>query len=453
MFHHEMGFMRSFKILFLTVATALFGQSVEPVVVVGSGVGALTSALYLARAGFSPLVITGPAPGGLLIQSHAVQNWPGEYEISGQDLVDKIRTQAEKNGVRFLSGDLVEVDFSARPLSLTVKTVKEKISLLAQSSILATGTTPRFLGIPGERQYWGNGVSNCAICDGFFFKGLSVGVVGGGDAAVLEALYLSELAKEVYVFVRKDKFKATEEKRLETLLSRPNVRVLYNTVVEAILGDEEGVKKVKIATPGRSKEVSLSALFLAIGSIPNTSFLQGKLELDRQGYIVVQDGQKTSVPGVFAVGDVSDPIYKQAITAAGDGAKAAMEAQEFLSLQPPVARMAAKIKSAQKVEEISTLEELQAALQGDTPVLVDFYAPWCGPCKRLSPMIDASAEELGGKVRFLKVNVDKAQELSSLYRIRSMPTAILFDEKGNVQERKTGGDEIANLLNRLESRF
>lgn len=446
--------MPKLAILFLTFVGCLFGQAVEPVVVVGSGVGALTSALYLARAGFSPLVIIGPQPGGLLTQSHAVQNWPGEYEISGSALVEKIRDQAEKNGVRFLEGELAQVDFAKRPFSLLVKgTGKKKEALLqAESCIVATGTTPRFLGVPGEKQYWGAGVSNCAVCDGFFFKGMRVGVVGGGDAAVLEALYLSEIAKEVLVFIRGTRFKATEERRVQTLLQRSNIRVFYDTVVTAIQGDGALVEGVELVSKGKKQEVSLSALFLAIGSTPNTEMFRGHLALDGQGYIQIQERQKTSVPGVFVVGDAADPVYKQAITAAGDGAKAAIEAQEFLSLQLVAAKGNSRAKSASlegKVEEISSLQELEEALQGETPVLVDFYAPWCGPCKRLAPFLDASAEELSGKVRILKVNVDKAKELSSRYQIRSMPTALLFDEEGEVKERKTGGDAILGMLDRL----
>ena len=217
-------------------------EDAEAVVILGGGVGSLTSALYLGRAGLCPLVIEGPTPGGLLTQSHTVQNWPGVMEIEGMQLTGKMREQAEASGARFLSEEVVDIDFSKRPLVLTTRSLdgtNETRKIHAVSCIIAMGTQPNFLKIPGEQTYWGKGVTNCAICDGSLYKDKVVGVVGGGDAAVLEALYLSNIAKEVYVFVRKGNLRAIEEKRVQALMEKPNVHFLYHTTVEEVKGDGE----------------------------------------------------------------------------------------------------------------------------------------------------------------------------------------------------------------------
>ena len=219
-----------------------------PVVILGGGVGAMTSAIYLGRAGVEATVIEGQNPGGLITQSSAVQNWPGELEISGHELADKIHAQAEANGARFLQQEVVGVDFSKRPYAIFLRDLNtnQESQLRAESVIIAMGTTPNFLNIPGEQTYWGRGVTNCAICDGALYKDQIVGVVGGGDAAILEGLYLSNIAKQVHLFIRKDAFRAVEEKRLKTLLEKPNVIVHYNTTVEEVKGDGEMVTSVVI---------------------------------------------------------------------------------------------------------------------------------------------------------------------------------------------------------------
>ncbi|HSX25987.1 MAG TPA: FAD-dependent oxidoreductase, partial [Chlamydiales bacterium] len=222
------------------------------VVIIGGGIGALTSALYLGRAGLEPIVIEGATPGGLLTQSHSVQNWPGELEIEGFELTDKVRKQVEANGAQFRQEEVIAVDFSKRPFTITTRALDnpDKINTIqAEACIIAMGTQPNFLNIPGEtgpNGYWGRGVTNCAICDGSLYKDQIVGVVGGGDAAVLEALYLSNIAKEVHVFVRIDTLRAFEEKRIETLLDKSNVTMHYNTVVREVVGDEKKVTHVML---------------------------------------------------------------------------------------------------------------------------------------------------------------------------------------------------------------
>lgn len=434
-----------------------------PVVVLGGGIGALTSALYLARAGVEVLVIEGPNPGGLIVQSHSVQNWPGELEITGQELASKVRKQAEANGARFTREMATAVDFSNSTYTLTLKnldTNKER-TVRAESVIIAMGTRPNFLGIPGENGpdgYWGRGVTNCAICDGALYRDLTVGVVGGGDAAVLEALYLSNIASQVNVFVRKDSFKAIEEKRLQTLLAKPNVKIFYNTTVERVKGDSANVTGVEIKTNDKVTDFPLDGLFLAIGSKPNTELFQQALPLDSKGYILLHKDQETKLPGIYAIGDIVDPVYKQAISAAGDGAKAAMQAQQFVSDRKnslvqqaaPAKKQTASVAAKKEVIEITSIEQFQKELDCDVPIFVDFYATWCGPCKQINPRIERSADELSGRVKFLKVNIDLVDKLATTYKIRAMPTALLMNQEGEVLERKVGYDQVVDLLKSLE---
>lgn len=440
-------------------------EKTYPVVIIGGGIGALTSSLYLARTGVETLVLEGATPGGLLTQSHSVQNWPGEMEIAGADLTEKVRKQAEANGAHFARAEVIGVDFSKRPFTLTVRSVdnpSDVKKIVAEVCIIAMGTQPNFLGIPGEYGsdgYWGRGVTNCAICDGNLYRDQVVGVVGGGDAAVLEALYLANIAKEVHVFVRKDSFRAFEEKRLETLLTKSNIKVHFNTELKEIQGDGQKVTHVVLKSPKKNGELMpLDGVFLAIGSKPNSSLFQGVLKLDEKGYILLEKDQQTSVEGVYAIGDIVDPIYKQAISAAGDGAKAALQAQQYLSdrenglivkAQARIAKAMPEAILAAGAIEIHSKEQFEKELKGDIPVVVDFYASWCGPCKRVSPMIESSANALSGKVKFLKVNVDKLYDISSTYNIRAMPTVLLLDSNGSELQRKVGADQIAELLKQL----
>jgi thioredoxin reductase (NADPH) len=445
--------------VFSALSAAPQERESEAVVILGGGIGSLTSAIYLARAGLHPLVIEGGIPGGLLTQSHSVQNWPGELEIEGRALTEKIRAQAEANGARFLAEEVIEVDFSKHPFTVTTRSLASQSTrqIHAESCIIGMGTTPNFLGIPGEQAYWGKGITNCAICDGSLYRDQIVGVVGGGDAAILEAQYLSNIAKEVHLFVRKDHLRANESHRIEALMNLPNVVFHYNTEVVEVQGDGNGVMGVLLKSGHAAlREFPLDGLFLAIGSRPNTQLFNKALKLDERGYISLKKDQETSVPGIYAIGDIVDPVYKQAISAAGDGAKAALQSQQYLMEKSNHRLASAKTKQIQalkdnaEVIEIATVQQFEQELKtANSPVIVDFYATWCSPCKRLSPLFESSAVRLAGKVKFLKVNVDKLGDLSRSYGIRAMPTALLFDPSGKIIEKKTGIDQIADLLELL----
>ncbi len=457
-------FMRVYLLMLSIFSVSLGAKQPAPeaeIMVLGGGVGALSSSLYLARAGLEPIVIVGPQPGGLITQSHAIQNWPGEMEITGLDLVEKMEKQALSNGVKLVQEEVVGVDFSKRPYRITTRQIGEEKTKVytTETVIIAMGTSPNHLHVPGEvgpDGYWGRGVTNCAVCDGNLYRDMTVGVVGGGDAAALEALYLANIAKEVHVFVRKGSFRAVEQKRLQSLLAKPNIKVHFNTMVEKIVGDGTQLTEVVLKTDGKLQSFPLDGLFLAIGSTPNSKIFQGALELDKQGYIVLKEGQETSRRGIYAIGDIVDPIYKQAISAAGDGAKAALQAQQALSdaKSKKVALAFAKeaVDFKPEVIEITSIEQFEKELRSsDVPIFVDFYAHWCGPCKQIAPRIDKSAATLAGQVKFLKVNVDQVQRLPSKYNVRAMPTVLMFQPDGQVVHRKVGLDQIITLLRELES--
>jgi len=432
------------------------------VVILGGGIGALTSGIYLARAGYKPIIIEGELPGGLITQSHAVENWPGKVNIAGVDLVDKIKEQALKNGCIILSKEVIGVDFSKEPFVITLQDLyrQDKVEKIrASSCIIAMGTSSNYLNVPGEQNYWGRGVSNCAVCDGSFYKNKKVAIIGGGDAAILEANYLSKLANKVTVLVRKNKLRANDNQKVKALSEKKNIEIIYNTNVVAINGDKEQVQSIKVFDNKKNKyySIDVDGVFLAIGSKPNTKIFQKKLALDKKGYIQVDNQMQTSTKGVYAIGDIVDPVYKQAITAAGDGAKAAiscqklletMEIQNILKVDTFVAKEASYSTGVVEIKDKAQFEKEMSS--STVPVIVDFYASWCRPCKRLAPLLEDKAKRLSGKVKVLKVNVERLRDISSKYQIRAMPTIIVFDKDKKMLFKKMGQNSISNLFISLE---
>jgi thioredoxin reductase (NADPH) len=297
------------------------------VAIIGSGPAGLTAAIYAARANLAPIVFAGYQYGGQLMLTTEVENFPGFPEgIMGPELMENFRTQAERFGTVIHNVDVTAVDFTGHPFRLEAG---DDI-FLADSVIVATGASARWLGVPGESHLRGRGVSTCATCDGAFFRDKKIVVVGGGDSAMEEAIFLTRFGSSVTLIHRRDSFRASAI-MADRALAHPKINVIWNSVVEEVIGDPvmEGLKLHNIVTGERSV-FAADALFIAIGHDPNTNIFRGQLDMDENGYLITSDGVSTKIPGVFVGGDVFDVRYKQAITAAGSGCKAALEAEKFL---------------------------------------------------------------------------------------------------------------------------
>lgn len=306
--------------------------SVRNVIVLGSGPAGLTAALYLSRANLAPLLFAGPMAGGQLTTTTEVENFPGFPEgIHGPALMENMEKQAVRYGTEIVHEKIERVDFGRRPFDLH----SGENSYRAHTVIIATGASPKLLGIPGEQKYWNYGVHTCAVCDGGFYRKKEIAVVGGGDSAMEEASYLSKLASKVYVIHRRDQLRASKI-MAERALANPKLEFVWNAAPVEVFGDTEGQFqkcrgiRIKDTRNGEVRDLAVSAMFVAIGHTPNTAFLGGALDTDEAGYLKVNGHQQTSVPGVFAAGDVHDTHYRQAITAAGMGCAAALEAERYL---------------------------------------------------------------------------------------------------------------------------
>ena len=304
-------------------------------IILGSGPAGYTAAIYAARANLKPVLITGIAQGGQLMTTTEVENWPADIEgLQGPDLMERFLKHAERFDTKIIFDHINTVDFKQRPLSLKGDTDTYTCDAL----VIATGASAQYLGLPSEQEFMGKGVSGCATCDGFFYKGQDVCVVGGGNTAVEEALYLSNIARHVTVVHRRDKFRSEKilQDRLFAKQKEGKVTILWNHALDEVLGDKSGVTGVRLksTTDGATKDLALTGCFIAIGHKPNTEIFEGQLEMVN-GYIVTQTGLKgnataTSVPGVFAAGDVQDHVYRQAVTSAGTGCMAALDADKYL---------------------------------------------------------------------------------------------------------------------------
>ena len=304
-------------------------------IILGSGPAGYTAAIYAARANLHPVLITGMAQGGQLMTTTEVENWPADIEgLQGPDLMARFLDHAERFDTKIIFDHINSVDFKQRPLLLK----GDSGSYTCDALIIATGASAQYLGLPSEEAFMGKGVSGCATCDGFFYKGKDVCVVGGGNTAVEEALYLSNIASHVTVVHRRDKFRSEKilQDRLFAKQKEGKVTILWNHTLDEVLGDKTGVTGVRLksTTDGATRELALHGCFIAIGHKPNTEIFEGQLEMVN-GYIVTQTGLKgnataTSVPGVFAAGDVQDHVYRQAVTSAGTGCMAALDADKYL---------------------------------------------------------------------------------------------------------------------------
>ncbi len=301
------------------------------VLIIGSGPAGYTAAIYAARAGLKPVLFTGGQPGGQLTTTNDVENFPGYPEgINGPQMMVDLQKQAERFGTQVNYGLVTAVDFAVWPLKVTVD---EKQVIVAEAVIVATGATAKYLGIPSEERYANRGVSACAVCDGFFYRGKDVAVVGAGDSAAEEATYLANLCPKVHLIVRKGEMRASKIMQ-QRVLNNPNIEVHWHSETDEILGDENGVNGVRLINnqTKEKKVIPIHGFFLAIGHKPNTDIFKGQLHMDEAGYVKVVPGStKTNAEGVFAVGDVADKVYRQAITAAGTGCMGALDAEKFLA--------------------------------------------------------------------------------------------------------------------------
>lgn len=431
-------------------------ENVYPVVVIGGGVGGLTAGMYMGQANIKNLLIQGKTPGGVITMSHSVCNWPGEKNISGIKLAEKIQEHAKSSGADILDAKVTKVDFSVWPYVIRTKKGSEKSKIIkALSCIIATGSKPVLLNITGEQKYFGRGVSQCATCDGPFYKNKTVAVIGGGNTAITDASYLSNIAKKVYLIVRRNKLRAVG-KIVNEIVAKPNIEILYNTNVKEVVGDNEKVVGLKIYNNQNDKtsDLAVDGMFLAIGAVPNSKLFKNKLEMDKKGYITLKNGQETSKSGVFVVGDVCEPEYKQLVIAAGQGAKAAMQTQKFLedigydvnkfekANKPVIVKEdEVKEKFGHTIEITDVDQFKKEVLDYNGNVVVDFYASWCYPCKMMMPIIKKMAQDLPD-IKFVKADVSEIDSLGAIWAVRGVPTFIFFKDGKNIHRFSGGRDEV-----------
>lgn len=303
--------------------------STHPLIIIGSGPAGLTAAVYAARAELEPLVIAGAEAGGQLMLTTEVENYPGFPTIMGPALMQRMFEHAQKFGAKILRKNATRVDFSTRPFKVWTDTKQYQ----AQAVIIATGASAKWLGLDSETRLRGRGVSSCATCDGFFFKGKPVAVVGGGDTAMEEATFLTKFATRIYVIHRRDTLRASKPMQ-KRAYDNPKIEFIWNSEVKEVLGQEKvsGIKIKNIHT-GNERELNIEGLFIAIGHEPNTQLFKGQIDLDHVGYIKVKDHTRTNIEGIFVAGDVEDFRYRQAVTAAGSGCRAAIDAEKWLAEQ------------------------------------------------------------------------------------------------------------------------
>ena len=300
----------------------------EKLVIIGGGPAGLSAAMYAAREGFEPLVIAGFAAGGQLLLTTVVENFPGFPEgIEGPEIIMKMREQAEKFGSRFVNENATGVDFSSKPYRI----MTDNKTYEAETVIIATGADSMWIGIDSEKKFMGKGVSSCATCDGPFYKGKEVIVVGGGDSAMEEALFLTRFANSVKIVHRRDAFRASKIMQ-EKVLHDPKISVIWNSVVDEIKGEQKvGSVVINDVNTGEKKELKIDGVFVAIGHKPNTDIFKGKLRMDEKGYLITKNEVETDIDGVFVAGDVYDSYYRQAVTASAGGVKAALKVREHFS--------------------------------------------------------------------------------------------------------------------------
>lgn len=412
-------------------------ENVVPFLVFGSGPSSLAAALYGARTKIKTVVLRGNTPGGALTGTSYIENWPAIRKIRGAEVVKDFEDQAAYFGAVMVSDAVSKVDFSQWPYE--VKTEEGK-TLYALSICIGTGATPRTLGIPGEQEYWGKGVTTCAICDAPYHKDDEVVVIGGGDSAMEEALELSPYAKRVRVLVRTDVLRASPSMH-EKVKECSNVEIVYNKSLVKIDGNGEHVTGVSVRD-NKTKQVenwdTVRGVFLAIGHIPNSSLFKDYLKLKKGGYIAVKEGtQYTSLPGIVTAGEVCDTRYRQAGVAAGDGIKAGLDAMWWLmdiGYNHEVAERLEPYMFDQNLEKRITLEQVSSVEEWETLlkeskeelIVLDFYTPFCPSCMHMIPAIEWVGTKLAGKVKFVKIDASIAFDLVKHFKAPQVPYLVFL---------------------------
>ena len=397
-----------------------------------------------------------------------VENWPGTKPLLGKALIADLREQAETFGAEFLADIAQKVDLSTWPF--TIYTEDGKV-LHALTLIISTGASPKLLNIPGEKEYWGKGVSTCAVCDAPFYKGKDVVVVGGGDSALEEAMQLAAYAKKVTIIVRKDAMRASAHGQ-ELLTAYKNVDIKWNSEIKQVTGDDDKVTSIDLYDNKNdtTTPMPINGVFLAIGHDPNTALFKDTLAMNENGYLTMTDrSQATSVPGIYAAGDVEDNRYRQAGVASGSGIKAALDALAFLSEIGFNADKAAQLQKKQAcgatqdtciakdpepkeaLEPIGCLADFDASLKQADILIADFYTDTCPSCEQVLSMLEAYSKEAGNQVKIIKVNAETAGEVASKWHVFNVPAVLIF-HKGSLAARfakQVGKKELAEVIARI----
>jgi thioredoxin reductase (NADPH) len=435
-------------------------EPIAEVAIIGSGPAGLSAALYTARAHLHTIVFEGKTPGGQLTKTSLVENWPGIPHMMGADIINGLRQQARFFGATTIADTIEQVDVSTWPFTLWTS---EGTVIKALSLIIANGANPRILGVPGEDTYWGKGVTTCAICDAPFYKGSDVVVIGGGDSAIEQALQLAEYAKNITLLVRSSHMRASSIMQ-DRLKDYPHITIQYNATVTRIIGDQEFVTHIEIKDDDGIHTLPIDGVFLAIGHIPNTELFKNTLKCDNQGYILLTDRtQRTSIPGIFAAGDVEDSIYRQAGVAAGSGIRAALDAERFLrehditlqakSLSHRFYSHTHEPLDFDAITDIATEADLQKQIadSNNKTIILDFFAPYCPSCIQMLPSIQSIAELYKDRALFLKVDTSASLELAERYIVPSIPCLLVFKE-GKIVARTTdimSKQELESFINQF----
>ncbi len=439
------------------VSSLLKEKNLVPVVVIGSGPAGLSAALFTARANFKTIVIAGQQEGGQLMEAAYVENWPAKKKMSGSDMMRDLKEQAEQFGATIVSAYVDHVDFSTSPF---IVHLNNGDILKALSVIIATGGSQRTLPISGVKEYWGKGIGICTICDAPFDKGKDVVVIGGGDAACDKALQLASFAKQVTMLVRDKEMRAADIVQ-GYVKSTKNIAVRCDIEVEKIIGADGRVSAValKDTKSGKKETMPVQSVYFALGFDPNSQMFKGLLELNKNGYVVLHDKvQKTSLEGVFAAGNIEDPVYQKASIAAGSGARAGLDAIQYLQNKGLTPAMADALKDGMYVVQKkcnndilapTTQDELQKIIADHDVVVIDFYARTCPVCKMLAPYYQQACAQVGDNVAFVSFDIQKSDDVFKQFAIQGTPTVVLM-KAGKETSRSTTLKTLKDILDFIQ---